>query len=205
MIFHDVDQNSDEWFGLRCGKLTSSNMSTVMANYGKAFGAPAQQLAVRIALETVTGVPYSNGYTNADMERGHIEEPIARLLYESERFVTVKNGGFFEDGFLGSSPDGLVDDDGLVEIKSAIPHIHFARVKRNAMDPTYRWQCVSQLMVTGRGWLDFISYCSDFPEDRRLFVHRMLASDYQDEFAMVTQRTAEFQGLVNDSIKIIKG
>ena len=73
MIFHDVEQNSEEWFELRAGRLTSSNMGKVMANYGKAFGNPAKQLASKIAVELITGKPMdSNSFSNAHMERGQI-------------------------------------------------------------------------------------------------------------------------------------
>ena len=123
MIFHDINQNTDEWHQLRAGKITSSALSKAMANFGKAFGEPAKKYAVSIAVEQLTGVPISSDYTNDHMARGHDEEPIARMLYEQEYFCEVSNGGFFDLGDIGCSPDGLVYDDGVIEIKSAIPSI----------------------------------------------------------------------------------
>jgi hypothetical protein len=124
MVWHDVEQNTDEWDLLRVGKITSSSLAKVMANYGKSFGEPAKKYASEIALGQVTGQVTVGGYSNAHMERGHVEEPLARDEYESRYFSAVTNGGFYEVGDEGGSPDGLVGDTGMVEIKSAIPSIH---------------------------------------------------------------------------------
>lgn len=201
--FHNVDQNTDEWFSLRAGRLTSSKLGTIMANYGKAFGDPAKKYAVNIAIEQITGNPIASTFSNEHMERGHEQEPIARMIYEEENFCEVANGGFFGSEFIGCSPDGLVDDDGLIEIKSVIAPVHFASIKRQDVDPAYKWQCVGNLYFTGRYWIDFISFCADFPEDRQLFVKRMLKEDYQAEFEMVDTRIAEFKKLVESSKKLI--
>lgn len=201
--FIDVQQNSDEWFDLRAGRLTSSKLGTIMANYGKAFGEPAKKYAVNIAIEQITGVPIPSTYSNKDMERGHEQEPIARMMYEEENFIEVTNGGFFGADFIGCSPDGLVSDDGVIEIKSVIAHIHFQTVKRQNVDPAYRWQCIGNLKFTGRKWLDFVSYCSEFPEDRQLFTHRIHAVDLTEQFEMIDLRIAEFKKLVAESKSII--
>jgi len=201
--FIDVEQNSDEWFELRAGKLTSSNLPKIMANYGKAFGKPAKDYAVNVATEQLTGVPISSSYSNAHMERGHEQEPIARQLYELETFSTVTNGGFFDLGNIGCSPDGLVDDDGVIEIKSVIPHVHVANMKRQAVDPAYYWQCVGNLLFTGREWIDFVSYCSAMPEQSQLFTHRLYAKDLASEFEQIKTRVSEFMKQVGEYKNII--
>ena len=89
------------------------------------------------------------------------------MMYENDTFYDVTNGGFFGSEFVGCSPDGLVDDCGVIEIKSVIAPIHFATVKRQSLDPAYRWQCIGNLKFTGRDWLDFVSYCSEFPEGKQ--------------------------------------
>lgn len=202
--FHDIEQNSDEWFQLRSGKLTSSKLGIVMANFGKAFGEPAKKYAVNIAIEQVRGEPISEGFSNAHTERGHQQEPIARMLYEDETFCEVSNGGFFDLGFAGCSPDGLVYDNGVIEIKSVITNVHFANVKRGNIDPAYYWQCVGNLKFTGRKWLDFISYCSEFPEGKQLFVHRIHADNLQSEFAKIDERVGEFELLVNECREVVE-
>ena len=198
--FIDVEQNTEEWYGLRAGKLTSSKLGVVMANFGKAFGEPAKKYAVNIAIEQITGVPISSDYSNEHMQRGHEQEPIARLLYEQETFDDVTNGGFFSSEFIGCSPDGLVNNDGAIEIKSVITTVHFANVKRNGVDPAYKWQCIGNLKFTGRDWLDFVSYCECFPEGKKLYRFRLNKSDYLDEFRMIDERVDEFKKYV-DTVK----
>jgi hypothetical protein len=200
--FINVEQNTDEWYALRAGKLTSSNLSNVMANLGKAFGEPAKKYAVNIAIEQITGNPISSNYSNDHMERGHEQEPIARNLYEQELFCEVTNGGFFDGGFIGCSPDGLLED-GVIEIKSVIPSVHFANIKRGSVDPAYKWQCIGNLQYTGREWLDFISFCADFPEDKQLFTHRLYSEKLTEEFKILNDRTHEFESLVNDTKQLI--
>ena len=94
MQWHDIDQNSDEWFLLRAGKVTASNLNKVMANYGKSFGEPAKKYAVDIAVQQLTGSTSGGGYSNEHMDRGHEEEPRAMMAYEAEYFLNLYNGGF---------------------------------------------------------------------------------------------------------------
>jgi hypothetical protein len=143
--FIDVEQNTDEWFAMRAGKLTSSKLGTIMANYGKPFGEPAKKYAVNIAIEQITGKPISSDYSNSHMARGHEQEPIARMMYESETFCDVLNGGFYSSEFIGCSPDGRVGSNGAIEIKSVISNIHFASIKRQNVDPAYKWQCIGNV------------------------------------------------------------
>lgn len=197
--FHDIPQNTDEWLDLRIGKMTGSGCSKMMANYGKAFGEPAKKEAIRIAREQITGQrSVAESYSNAHMERGHAQEPLAREAYENEYFADVSNGGFFDCGNFGCSPDGLVDGDGLIEIKSVLDHVHYANRKRGDIDPAYKWQVYFNLMHTGREWLDFISYCDDYPEQTKLFVHRVHADDCGEQFSMIRARSEEFFELVEE-------
>jgi len=192
-MFHDVEQNTDEWLDLRVGNLTGSAVKEVMANYGNAFGEPAKKRAITLARERVTGkrslIPT---YKNAHMERGHEQEPIARRLYEYKNFVTITNGGFFEENGLGCSPDGMVMDDGLIEIKSVIDTVHYRTIERGGFDPSYKWQIYFNLMVTGREWIDYVSFCADYPEETQLYIHRTHAKDCAEFFDMMKLRVDEF-------------
>lgn len=199
-MFHDVAQNTDEWLELRAGKLTGSAIAKVMANYGKAFGEPAKKLAVDIALAQITGKSNSDGFSNSHTERGHEQEPFARMEYESQFFCDVTNGGFFDNGFTGCSPDGLVGDDGVIEIKSVIPSVHYERIRTKKYDSSYHWQLVFNLKETGRQWIDFISYCHVFTTEKKLFIYRLFSDDLAEDFQKIDLRTAEFKALV-DSIK----
>jgi hypothetical protein len=203
MRWHDVEQNSPDWDALRLGKVTASGYSKFMANYGKAFGEPAKDYALRIALEIVTGRKAEYSFKNDDMERGHAQEPVARMLYEESRFVDVTNGGFFCWGTYGDSPDGLVGGDGVVEIKSVVATTHAATIRRGAPDPAYKWQLVGHLDCTGRQWVDFVSYCADYPEWDQLAVYRVNRGDVAEELAQLAERRAEFLALVQKNVSEI--
>lgn len=203
MIFHDIDQNTEEWLQLRSAKVTGSGVSKIMANLGKAFGDPAKKYASQIALERITGKYISSGYSNDHMDRGHEQEPLARTAYEEKHFCTVTNGGFFDLDDLGCSPDGLVDDDGMIEIKSVIPSVHFVNVKRQSFDPAYEWQLIFNLKCTGREWIDSISYCADYPDDQNLFVFRLHKDHFKKEFDLLDGRIKDFLELVEESKQAI--
>lgn len=215
MKFHEVEQNTDEWIDLRVGKVGGSSIGKIMANEGKAFGQPAKDYAIQIAIERIKGEAQGGGYTNAHMERGHEQEPLARKAYEDEYFCEVSNGGYFDCGKSGCSPDGLVYDDGVIEIKSVIASVHYQNVKRNNIDPKYKWQHVFNLQKTGREWIDFVSYCHEYPVDKKLFVHKLYADGtYTDKnetvkctelFDRVDNRLKKFEELVEEVTQNIIG
>lgn len=204
MKFHDVEQNTDEWMALRVGKVTASNFGCFMANDGKPFGEPAQRYALQIALEICTGKKAEIGFSNDHTERGHEQEPIARMLYEQEYFADVANGGFFDCGDYGDSPDGLVGKSGVIEIKSVIATTHFATLKRASFDPSYKWQLVGHLDCTGRDWVDFVSYCSEFPPSKQLLVYRATRDDFKDELQRLNARRDLFLELVKETLNKLK-
>lgn len=205
MQWHDIYQNTDSWLDLRCGKVTASNAPVFMANEGQAFGDPAKRYALQIALERITGTKTNQGFTNEHTKRGHEQEPIARMLYEETNFVDVSNGGFFDCGLHGDSPDGLIADDGVLEIKSVIAPVHYATITRGSFDPAYTWQLISHLDCTERDWVDFASYCSEFPEHKRLFVYRLHRKDYEDHINRLVKRRFELLRLIDNIYNEIKG
>lgn len=195
-MWHDIQQNTDEWLELKAGKLSGSSASKVMANYGKAFGDPAKKLAVDIAIAQMTGRVQESGFSNEHTERGHEQEPLARMKYEQERFCKVTNGGFFDNGVTGCSPDGLVGDEGMIEIKSVIASVHYQRWRTGQYDPAYKWQLLFNLKESERDWIDFVSYCPIFPQDKQLFVQRITAEQAGEYFSMIDDRVGEFFNLV---------
>lgn len=197
--FFDVLGNTDEWDALRAPLITSSNLSKVMANFGKAFGEPAKKYAVDVAVAQLSGKVSSEGYSNDHMSRGHEQEPIARAMYEDATFCDVLNGGLFRNGDLGCSPDGLVGENGVIEIKSAIPSIHYARIKAQSYDSAYRWQMVQNVSLTEREWIDFVSYCEGFPEGKQLFIKRYYREDYAKEIQQIQTRVSEFRELIEET------
>lgn len=203
-LWHDIEQNTEVWQALRTGKATASNFSCFMANDGKAFGEPARKYALQLALEQLTGRKAEFGFKNADTDRGHEQEPVARMLYEDERFVEVTNGGFYDCGEYGDSPDGLIGSDGVIEIKSVIASVHYDTLRRGSFDPSYRWQLVGHLDCSGRDWVDFVSYCSDFPESGQLIVYRQDRDDFKEELPRLIERRAQFLELVAQVKKTIE-
>lgn len=197
--YHDVEQNSDDWFQLRSGKLTSSKLACVMANYEKPFGEPARDYAVDLAIEQITGMPVPSSYSNSFMEAGHDLEIQARIEYEAQTFSHVDNGGFFGGVFIGCSPDGRVGENGIIEIKSVTKkaRTHFERVRKGGIPSEHKWQCIGNLKWTGADWLDFISYCSWYPEGKQLFIVRLHREDCLDQFDMIDARVEAFRHLVN--------
>jgi hypothetical protein len=168
------------------------------------FGETAKKYALQLALERITGKKSEFGFKSDDMQRGNNQEPIARMLYEEQTFATVNNGGFFCNNDWGDSPDGLVGDDGIVEIKSVIPTTHYDTLMRKSFDPTYKWQLVGHLEATGRQWVDFVSYCSDFSESKQLLIYRSYKEDFASEIERLQARRLDFLELINQTMEIIQ-
>jgi len=153
-----MDQKSAEWYEARCGKLTGSRFAALMST-----GKGREDLIRDLAWERYTG-KCIEGFASAPMLRGIELEPEARDWY-----VFVSGNRVLEEGFIehsgianvGISPDGLVGDDGLIEIKCPMHRAHIETVERRKLPSQYRWQVQGQLWVTGRKWLDFISYHPD--------------------------------------------
>ncbi len=170
-----------------------------MAHDGKKWGEPAKKYALQIALERIRGVKCNSGFDgNEHTERGHAEEPIAKQMYEIEHFVDVKPGGFFDHMLWGDSPDGLIEDDGIIEIKSVIAPVHYETLKKGSYDPKYMWQLVAHLDATGRDWVDYVSFCSDFPEGKQLIVYRYYQDDFEEEIRRVRIRREQFLEVIDN-------
>ncbi len=190
--FFDVEQNTDEWLNLRAGKVGASGLSKIMANFGKAFGEPAKDYARSIAFERVFNKPAPSGFQNSHMQRGHEQEPRARMQYEQQYFAEIENGGFFDCGDLGCSPDGLIVGGGSIEIKSQIPHIHFKTVKSKSFPSAYQWQIAANCVAIKMPYIDCISYCDDVPDERCLYVRRYYSDELLENYSMIKERLDEF-------------
>lgn len=160
-IHKTLEQGTDEWLQTRCGLLTASEMKNVItpklkvANNDKTRSHLYEILAQRITnyIEPM--------YIGDDMLRGHVDEILARDLYR-ERIAPVTEVGFITNdkwGFkIGYSPDGLVGDDGLIEIKSRRQKFQIQTIIDGTMPDDYLMQCQTALLVTERKWIDYISY-----------------------------------------------
>jgi|TARA_R110000823_G_scaffold272258_2_gene391602 hypothetical protein len=206
-MFVDINQNSDEWFALRLGKVTSSNFGKIMANLGKDFGSPAIEYAQKIALEYVTGErDESSSFKNEYMIRGQELEPVAVELYERETFYSVTNGGFNQEDseepiLLGDSPDGNVGKDGCIEIKSVIPNTQWKRIKKGGIDTAYKWQIHGHIWLGNKQWCDFISFCPEMPKNKQLHIFRVDRDDIIIE--LMAERLDEFKGVVMEHVELL--
>ncbi len=152
----DVQQGSPEWFAARCGTPSSSNFDKIVTSKGL----PSKQrlkYLYKLAGETITGI-VEESYQNAAMLRGKEIEGEARQFYGLVNGVEVKQVGFCIYNGFGASPDGLIGDDGLVEIKCPIMSTHIGYLLEDKFPAEYFQQVQGQLLVTGRDWVDFISY-----------------------------------------------
>jgi putative phage-type endonuclease len=172
----DAPQGSPDWFIARAGRVTASRISDVMAK-GRG-GAPSTTRAAYIGeliAEILTGQPANAFKGNSDTERGIELEPAARAAYEVSKEALVSSVGLVIHPRIersGASPDGLADNDGLLEIKCPRTHVHIEYLLANQPPPAYVPQMAWQAACTERAWVDFVSYCPAMPEDLRLFVVR---------------------------------
>jgi YqaJ-like viral recombinase domain len=160
---HDVEQNSTEWLKLRCGLVTASNFATVMAS-GKGCGESItrRKYMLRLAGEIITGDPEET-YNNAHMERGKAMEDEARNLYAFMHDVEPIRVGFIVNGRKGCSPDSLVGDRRMLEIKTALPSILIEKLIKDDFPPEHKAQCQGGLWVAEREEIDIAVYWPKMP------------------------------------------
>ena len=162
------EQGTPEWFEARRGIPTASEFSTVMASgHGGGESKTRKTYLYKLAGEIITGRP-SESFINAHMERGHEMEPEARAAYAFIKGVDPEQVGFIRNGRAGASPDSLLGADGLLEIKTKLPHLMIETILRGGMPPDHRAQCQGQLWIAEREWLDIAVYWPGMP----IFVHR---------------------------------
>lgn len=200
MICTNYEQRSPEWFAARLGLATGSKFSDVLAG-GK--GLTRKAYAVQLALEIVTG-KQAETFTNQAMLDGTEREPIARALYEAHTGNFVDEVGFCRHDSIecGVSPDGLIDEDGGLEIKCPKASTHAGYLAIPAEPSTYTAQIQGCMWVTGRSWWDFVSYHPDFPENAQLIVRRIKRdSDY---IVKLEQAVKSFSKEVAEEVALIK-
>ena len=183
MIFIEAPQGTQEWLQARVGKITASCFADAVSVMQKnstlrKVGDPtavAERYAADLAIERISAAPHGEPPKAWVLERGHEMEVKARMLYESRTgaFVTEAGICLSDDGIFGYSTDGLVDDDGLIEIKAPIDSIKILEMWRTGDVSEYVHQMQGGMWITGRKYCDFIMYVPDRIASRRL-VHRPL-------------------------------
>ena len=174
-----VEQGSPEWFAQRLGKVTASRVADVIAKTKSGYSTSRDNYMAQLICERMTGT-VAESYTNAAMQWGTDNEPLARAAYESIKDVLVDEVAMITHPTIemaGASPDGLVGDDGLVEIKAPQTNTHIDTLLSQIVPGKYITQMQWQMACTGRKWCDFVSFDPRMPEDLRLFIKRVERDD----------------------------
>lgn len=184
-----VIQGSDEWFEMRLGKITASKISDVIAKGRSGEAVSRADYKLDLALERHSGIK-TESVSTFHMQRGTELEPQARIHYELKTGTFVDQLDFVPHPTIdmaGASPDGLVGDDGLIEIKCPMRKNHARYLLSGKPPAAYIPQMAWQLACTGREWVDFVSYHPDMPNNTNLFISRY----YRDE-----KYISEVEGLI---------
>lgn len=162
-IITDLKQGSEEWLAIRLGKFTGTNGQAIATN-----GKGLETLVFEKVAERMTGKGKPQ-YTNEDIERGNELEEMARNSYELESGNLVKQVGFIElDEFTGCSPDGLINEDGMVEFKCKNDANYARFLYDQKVDPDHNWQIQFNLMVSGREWCDYVIFNENFTKTTQI-------------------------------------
>ena len=175
MTTENLVQGTEEWKQARLGKVTASRVADLIAKTKTGWGASRKNYAAELVAERLTDTP-ADSYTNAAMQRGLDTEPQARAAYAFFHDVTVTEVGFVlhpKISLSGASPDGLVGDDGMVEIKCPNTATHIDTLLSKAVPKKYVTQMQWQMACAERAWVDYVSFDPRMPEDLRLFVSRV--------------------------------
>lgn len=187
----DCDQGSGEWFEARRGIVTASRFADVLA---KGQGITRRKYLLTLAGEAITG-ECAESFGNVHTERGHEMEAEARDLYAFARDADPQLIGFMRRGRAGCSPDALIGDDGMLEIKTKLPHLQLDVLDKGKLPSEHVAQVQGQMWIAGRDWADFVSYWPKLP----LFCIRVERDDKY--IAVLKQAVDDFVGELDVYIK----
>lgn len=193
-----MEQRSAEWFAARLGCVTASRVKDVMASgRGGSPSATRKNYMMELLCERLTGQQSGPDLSNKPaVQRGVELEPFACMAYEADKGLMVVETGLVMHpsipGF-GASPDGLVGDDGVLEIKCPNTATHIATMQSERHDPQYEWQMLAQMACTGRAWADFVSYDDRLPEPLQYVCHR-----FERDFKRIRDMEAEVSAFLEE-------
>lgn len=174
-----IIQGTPEWYAIRVGKVTASRIADVCARTKTGYGASRGNYMAEILTERLTNEP-APSYSSPAMQWGTETEPQARAAYEHRHDCDVVLIGFVEHPKInaaGASPDGMVGEDGLVELKCPNTSTHIDMLLSESIPDKYVKQMQFQMACTERRWCDFVSFDPRLPEAMRLFVKRIERDD----------------------------
>lgn len=170
-----MEQRTEEWFAARCGKVTASRVADIIAKTKTGYSTSRENYLAQLVCERMTGKP-AESYSNSAMQWGTDQEPFARAAYEAAKNVLVDELGFATHptiSMAGASPDGLVGEFGLVEIKCPNTATHIQTLLDQKVPEKYNVQMQWQMACTGRQWCDFASFDPRMEEGLQLFIKRV--------------------------------
>lgn len=175
MRLHDVAQRSPEWFALRAGKLTGSCAKDMLATIQKGEAASRRDLKFKLVAERLSQSSQEDGYTNAVMQWGidHEAEAIAAYEATTGRFVDAIGFCEHDELLVGTSPDGFISTDGILSVKCPKTATHIRYIRDGKEPSEHIAQNTHELWLTGRQWIDFVSYDPRLPDALRLFIVRV--------------------------------
>jgi putative phage-type endonuclease len=204
----EIEQRTEEWFAARLGKVTASRVADVIAKTKTGYSTSRDNYMAQLVVERLTFTKQES-YTNAAMQWGTDTEPFARAAYEATQGVMVEEVGFVRHPTIewaGASPDGLVGDDGCIEIKCPNTLTMIETLLSQKVPGKYFAQMQFQLACTGRKWCDYVVFDPRMPAKAQLFVKRVDRDDaYIAEIeAEIVKFLAEVDSQVNQLNKYIE-
>lgn len=201
MNTHEITQGSEAWFSARLGKVTASRVADVVAKTKSGYSTSRENYMVELALERITD-QRQESYTNEAMRWGTDNEPLARAAYEALTGCLVEEVAMIAHPTIdmaGASPDGLVDADGLLEIKCPNSATHLQTLCTKKPAAKYITQMAWQMACTGRQWCDFVSFDPRMPAGLQLFVTRI-----QRDQALINELEAEVRSFLFELDQMVK-
>lgn len=171
----NCEQGTSAWKAARAGHVTASRVADVMAKIKTGEAASRRDYRTELVAEILTGEPVQDDFSNEAIKWGTAQEPFARAAYELRKDVMVDQVGFVLHPSLeraGASPDGLVGEDGLLEIKCPKTATHIEYFMDGSAPAKYKKQMLWQMACTGREWCDFVSFDPRLPEYCQLMIAR---------------------------------
>jgi putative phage-type endonuclease len=199
-----MEQGSPEWFAERCGKVTASRVADVIAKTKTGYSTSRAKYMSELIVERLTGSK-TETFQSSAMAWGTNTEPQARVAYQSAMGVLVDEIGFVPHPTIegaGCSPDGLIDDLGMVEIKCPTSQTHLDNLLSAELPAQYKPQVQWQMACAARDWVDFVSFDPRMPEDMQIMIVRV---DRDDKFiGEMEKEVVAFLGELEDRISKIK-
>ena len=206
-MLNSFEQGTPEWKQARAGKVTASRAKDARDRLKS--GAPSSKqiaYACQVALERVSGAPADMTFENWQMREGHVQEPIARAAYERLTGNLVDEVGAFatDDDLFLYSPDGLIDDDGLLEVKTLFSPERIMTIVGNGDTSDFEDQCMFGLWLTGRQWIDLVVWV---PSLEHMTVKRITRDEdrieaLESDLMAFSRRVAQYETTLRTAIAI---